>query len=85
MNLSPEVIETYLNRAFSKYTLKQVDSALAEIQDLQKKFKKFNFKTHGLRMTAVEFFAIQTQIKNSVKFLNKRRSELVIKRLERKK
>lgn len=80
MNLSPETIEAYLSRAFNRYTLKQTDNAIEEIQDLQKKFKKFNFKTHGLKMTAVDFFRIQNNLKNSLKLLYSRRAEISKKR-----
>lgn len=82
MNLTPAMVEAYLNRAFKRYTLKQTDTALAEIKDLQKKFKKFNFKNHGLKMTAVEFFEIQEKIKVSIKFLNERRLQISKKRYE---
>lgn len=82
MNLSPATVEAYLTRAFNRYTLKQTDNAINEIKDLQKKFKKFNFKTHGLRMTALEFFEIQEQLKVSIKFLYDRRAELSAKRFK---
>ena len=81
MNLSSATVEAYLNRAFSRYTLKQVDTALSEIQDLQKKFKKFNFKTHGLKMTAVEFIRIQNSLKSSIKYLYLRRADISKKRI----
>lgn len=82
MNLSPATIEAYLKRSFNRYTLKQVDKSINEIDEFLKGvFKKFDFKVHGLRMTAVEFFEIKERLKISKKYLYKRRAEISKKRI----
>ena len=84
MQLSPATVEAYLKRSFNRYTMKQVDKSIQEIDEfLRGVFKKFDFKVHGLRMTAVEFFEIQERLRISKKYLLKRRAEISKKRIQR--
>ncbi len=79
MNLSGEMIEVYLKREYGKYNLHQVEGALIEIKDIQKKFLKFEFKNKS-NMTALEFFEIQRKLKDSLKILTARKKEILKKR-----
>lgn len=81
MQLSPATVEAYLSRSFNRYTMKQIDKSIGEIEEILKSFKKFDFKVHGLRMTAVEFFEIKERLKISKKYLYKRRAEISKKRV----
>lgn len=76
MTLSPTKAEAILKRNYKRYTMKQVDRAIEEIDDILKNLKTFDFKVHGEKVTAVQFFEIKEKLKLSKRFLFYRRAEI---------
>lgn len=56
--------------------LVEINQQINKLNKAKKKYKVFDFKKEGLKMTAVEFFRKQTEIKNKLAALKKIKSQI---------
>lgn len=54
----------------------EIDQQIIKLKKSKKKYKTFDFKKEGLRMTAVDFFRKQTEITNKLAALKKIKSQI---------
>lgn len=70
-----EILETRLRELC--FALVEIEALIVSLEAEKKKYKSFDFKKEGLKMTAVEFFKNQDAIKRMIAGLKKRRREIL--------
>lgn len=79
MKLTATQVEVLVGKNIQKYSLAQVEATLSEVQETLKKFKNFEFKKEGLKMTAMDFFRTQESLKKcQIALKNRRRAILKV-------
>lgn len=57
--------------------LVEINEQITKLNKAKKKYKTFDFKKEGLKMTAVDFFRKQTEIKNKLAALKKIKTQIL--------